>query len=277
MKKCHWFFKVCFLTFVCLLGDGCSRIKWVYRFSDWIIQRRIEANFDLNAIQEKALEQSMRKYKIWHQKQMLPQYVLFLRRLKERVGERPLNSDQVRTKRKEMENLIRETVLPWAKHSLTLYLSLNEKQVATYKEKTEKRWKKRLREIKESTPQKLSLERVEKIFDFMNMNLTSKQKFIVKNHVEKDPFRFRASVERRREWSQKVIDCLHLSEGKELCLRNHFMYWDKKRTLDSEVFRKKIDELISKIINSFDDKQVAELQRRLEEWGSDFEDLSQLE
>jgi hypothetical protein len=262
---------------ICLLGDGCSRIKWAYRFSDWMIQRRIEANFDLNAIQEKALEQSIGEYKIWHQKQMLPKYVLFLRRLKKRVGERPINPDQVRIERKEMEKLIRETVLPWAKHSISLYLSLNKKQVATYKEKTEKRWKKRLKKIKESTHQKLSLERVEKIFDFMNINLKSKQKFIVKNHVEKDPFRFRVSLERRRGWSQKVIDCLNLSEEKELCLRNHFIHWDKKRTLDSEVFRKKIDELISKIINSFDDKQLTELQRKLEEWGSDFEDLSQLE
>jgi hypothetical protein len=242
-----------------------------------MIQRRVEANFDLNSIQEKSLEQSIREYKIWHQKQMLPKYVLFLRRLKEKVGVRPLNSDQVGTKRKEMEKLIRETVRPWFKHSLTLYLSLNNKQIATYKEKTENRRKKRLREIKESTPQKLSLERVEKIFDFMNINLKSEQKLIVKNHVKKDPFRFRASLERRREWSKKVIDCLNLRQEKEICLRDHFVHWDNKRALEGEVFRKKIDELVSKILNSFDDEQLTEFQRRIDEWGSDFEDLSQLE
>ncbi|MDC0253744.1 DUF6279 family lipoprotein [Bacteriovoracales bacterium] len=273
MKK---ILKIIFLSF--LLG-GCSQIKWAYRFSDWLIQSRLESFFDLQGEQVKRLESSLKDYKNWHRKQMLPKYSKFLRKVKKNLGVRPWDVEKVREVRKEVEKLGEETAVPWVKVSLEIYLSLSPDQIVHYKKKVKERDQKRFEKIKKSTTEKLSFERMEKTLDFLDIVLKKKQELIFKKHFKEHPFSYAKSSERRAKWGEKTMSCLSdfsSKEKKAFCLKEHFLGWEKRRSPESKAYRLKMDELFTNVINSFDEKQVGLLQDKLAEWSSDFTDLSLL-
>ncbi|MEE2743701.1 MAG: DUF6279 family lipoprotein, partial [Bdellovibrionota bacterium] len=192
MKK---IFKIILFSFLLTLG-GCSQIKWAYRFSDWFIQMRLESFFDLRGDQVKRLELSLKNYKNWHRKNMLPKYSKFLRKVNKRLKVRPWDSENVTAIRKEIEKLGEETALPWVGSSIEIYLSLGPDQIIHFKKKVNERNQKRLEKIKKSTPEKLSFERMEKVLDFLDITLMNKQELIFKNHFKDYPYSFKESFER---------------------------------------------------------------------------------
>ena len=271
--------KILQITFLIFLLGGCSQIKWAYRFSDWFVQSRLESFFDLQGDQVKRLEFSLKDYKNWHRKEMLPKYSKFLSKVKKNLEVRPWDVEKMREVRREVEKLGEETAVPWVKVSLEIYLSLSPDQIIHYKKKVKERDQKRLEKIKNSTPEKLSFERMEKTLDFLDIVLKKKQELIFKKHFKEHPFPFTKSSERRTKWGEKTMSCLSdftSKEKKAFCLKEHFMGWEKRRTQESKAYRLKMDELLTKVINSFDEKQVSLLQDKLGEWSSDFNDLSRL-
>lgn len=265
------------LLVVLFLTSSCSRIKWAYRFSDWFIQMRLESYFDLNSEQTPELEKNIQEYKKWHQKEMLPRYANFLEGIRKDLKGSSITPKVVQVKRLEMEELGFMTAKPWVDSSVKIYLSLNSSQIKKFEEKIKEDHEERIEKLKESSPEKLSLKRAKRMLDFMDIVIKEKQEEIFKEHFKEHPFPFNESYARRKAWNEAILACLKENKNKEkksLCIKDHFLNWDKRRTPESKAYRVHIDDLIARVLNSLDKEQKVSLVAKVGQWIEDFRELA---
>ena len=265
------------LLVILVLTSSCSRIKWAYRFSDWFIQMRLESYFDLNSEQIPELEKNIQEYKKWHQKEMLPKYANFLEEVRKDLKGSSITPKIVQVKRLEMEGLGFMTAKPWVDSSVKIYLSLNSSQIKKFEEKFKEDHEERLEKLKESSLAKMSLKRARRMLDFMDIGIKEKQEKIFKEHFKKHPFPFNESYARRKSWNETILICLKENKNKEkksLCIKDHFLNWDKRRTPESKAYRVHIDDLIARVLNSLDKEQKASIVAKVGQWIEDFRELA---
>ncbi|MBG08922.1 MAG: hypothetical protein CME68_09200 [Halobacteriovoraceae bacterium] len=265
------------LLIILVLTSSCSRIKWAYRFSDWFIQMRLESYFDLNSEQIPELEKNIQEYKKWHQKEMLPKYASFLEEVRKDLKGSSITPKIVQVKRLEMEGLGFMTAKPWVDSSVKIYLSLNSSQIKKFEEKIKEDHEERLEKLKESSLAEMSLKRARRMLDFMDIGIKEKQEKIFKEHFKKHPFPFNESYARRKKWNETILTCLKENKNKEkksLCIKDHFLNWDKRRTPESKAYRVHIDDLIARVLNSLDKEQKASIVAKVGQWIEDFRELA---
>ena len=66
-----------FALFIC----GCSTVSLFYRNADWYLQHKINGYASFNDQQKKAIKREVSAYMVWHRKNALPEYIIFLQNL----------------------------------------------------------------------------------------------------------------------------------------------------------------------------------------------------
>tara|TARA_Y100001970_G_scaffold277094_1_gene380788 strand:+ start:202 stop:945 length:744 start_codon:yes stop_codon:yes gene_type:complete len=238
---------------------------------------RLESYFDLNSEQIPELEKNIQEYKKWHQKEMLPKYASFLEEVRKDLKGSSITPKIVQVKRLEMEGLGFMTAKPWVDSSVKIYLSLNSSQIKKFEEKIKEDHEERLEKLKESSLAEMSLKRARRMLDFMDIGIKEKQEKIFKEHFKKHPFPFNESYARRKKWNETILTCLKENKNKEkksLCIKDHFLNWDKRRTPESKAYRVHIDDLIARVLNSLDKEQKASIVAKVGQWIEDFRELA---
>ena len=114
------------LTFAMLLCS-CSRIKLVYGYGDWLLERQAHKLLKLNSAPDDQLTADIKAYWAWHRKEMLPAYAALCRKLSKGFRGEEKEEDNVAAATPLINKLWQDTVDPVVRPVAVAMLSLDDK------------------------------------------------------------------------------------------------------------------------------------------------------
>ena len=146
------FQKSLFLIFITIGLYACSTVKISYNWADYLFYRKIDSYFDIED-QEKFVETKLDKLHIWHRKEELPKYIIFLKEVKHRIKDGVVNED-LDWIHKGLRGFGRNLVTHITKDSVTFLASLSKEQIVYFEEKLSERNSKKLKRIQRPEKEK---------------------------------------------------------------------------------------------------------------------------
>jgi hypothetical protein len=117
------------LTFA-LFNCGCSTIGLVYRNADWYLQHKIYGYTTFNSQQKETIRKEISNYMVWHRKDALPEYIIFLQNLNGVAQyDGHLKSEQIALLRAHLMNLYQKSLLPAIRPVAQMLSSLDSRQI----------------------------------------------------------------------------------------------------------------------------------------------------
>ncbi len=121
---------VCILALVLLLLAGCGIISVGYNYADVYLRYSINRYTTFNDAQKALIRTEVDAYMLWHRRHMLPEYVVFLKKLQRIVqSDAPLLRDDVRQLRLHLREQYVKTVLPAIAPAAKVLAGLDKAQI----------------------------------------------------------------------------------------------------------------------------------------------------
>jgi|GEM_PF-1324608 len=113
-----------------LIGGGCSTASLFYRNADLYLQNKIDDYTTFNARQKETIRREISDYMLWHRKEALPEYIIFLQNLNGAAqSEESLNIEEVALLRVQLMNLYKKTMFPAIRPTAQLLSELDNRQI----------------------------------------------------------------------------------------------------------------------------------------------------
>lgn len=151
-----------------LLNSGCSTISLVYRNADWYLQHKINGYTSFNARQKETIRHEVSDYMLWHHKNALPEYIIFLQNLNGTAQyDGQLGVAEVTRLRAQLLDLYQKTLAPAIRPAAKLLSTLDSRQI----EELGSTFAEDLRQLREETldgsPDEILDKRADKTIDFL--------------------------------------------------------------------------------------------------------------
>lgn len=124
-------FKSGILLLILFLCVGCSKEQVMYRYGDWLLERKILEYAKFNRDQRKELEKISTQYMLWHEEKMLPTYLTTLAEIKKSIEKRQVDEKKISL----LNNAYQETFLELFNRMTPLLSEMNQSQVDVLQKK----------------------------------------------------------------------------------------------------------------------------------------------
>ncbi len=255
------------------LLTSCSTVNIGYSIGDWLIKKEILSRVKLYKNQQQELEKILDKYMLWHEKEMLPQYLKGLSKIKILI-KKETTSPNI----KEIQSLIVSNILETISklgHDIAPVLSgINDKQLDRSRVLISRAYDKRMKKNKAYRSKDVYLLWKESSVDWLG-ELNDKQEAWLKENVEslytqKDSQAKMAMTGKRQ---QGFIEIFEESEA-SVRLQKQKDYWDSL-SANYKVFkgRPHTEKLLIEYFKLIDNKQKENIIKKLEKVESTIKSL----
>jgi hypothetical protein len=162
-----------------LLNSGCSTISLAYRNADWYLQHKINGYTTFNARQKETIRREVSDYMLWHRKDALPEYIIFLQNLNGVIQyDGQLSVEEVSQLRTHLLSLYQKTLVPAIRPTAQMLGTLDSRQIKELDRTFTKDNQKYKQEILGGSPDEILDKRADKTMDFLEWlagNLSGEQ------------------------------------------------------------------------------------------------------
>lgn len=272
------------LLLLALVLGGCISTRFVFNQLDWVITWRLSSYFSLEEEQEQALRQTVGTSLEWLRTEQLPEYARLLRSIASDAESRQLSAERLGTVFEQFIKLF-DTFLRQIMPDVVSFLSsLSDEQVEYLIDKLAEE-NEELAEEYSGTSAEKRLARREKAsiknFQRFTGRLNDDQRMIITNAVAGMYDNSQEWLVGRRTWQQDFRSLLlERPPGPEFQARLLAISLDPNY-MDSSDYRKQVEanqlivlNLMTDVIASLDDKQMARFTRRISGFARDFDALA---
>lgn len=202
-----------------LLNSGCSTISLAYRNAGWYLQHKINGYTTFNALQKETIRREVSDYMLWHRKNALPEYIVFLQNLNgvAQYGGRSRIED-VAQLRSHLLILYKKTLVPAIRPTAMLLSDLDSRQISELGRAFAKENRERKREILDGSHDDILDKRADKTIDFLEWlagNLSGEQEQKVREMSRKLPLVSQIFIQHREANQARLIALLNDRAGEE--------------------------------------------------------------
>ena len=113
-----------------MISGGCSTASLFYRNADLYLQHKIYDYTTFNARQKETIRKEVSDYMLWHRKEALPEYIIFLQNLNGATqSEDSLSAKEVALLRVQLMDLYKKTMFPAIRPTAQLLSELDRRQI----------------------------------------------------------------------------------------------------------------------------------------------------
>jgi hypothetical protein len=277
------------------LLSGCTT-QFTYNRLNWIISWYLEDFVDLSDSQENAFERKLNTFLVWHRKQALPEYIVFLEKIKQQHvmawdsihGQMlPFDKEQINKLETHLTSLFSQILSSTAHHSIELLITLNQKQIVEIGlafDKKNRSFEEKFLQIDEEALRQIQRQRVQNLFEHFLGELNSSQRASLTAWQKRIMPNAEGILQTRKRWQQSLIQLLKSSQNLEkvdLFDRLSVLLIDRKK-FQSAMYKKNYAHnrelfygLIQAMQAAMTQEQFLHLIQEIESYQQDFKALSQ--
>lgn len=207
------------LLAITLFCGGCSVIKMGYNHIDWYLRFKINDYASFNAQQKEYIRQEVAAYMLWHRKEALPDYNVFLLDLYNVVQQNgPVKTREVTRLRGEYNKLYQKTMMRTIQPAAHLLSTLDSRQIEELRTTYAKKNRKQKEETLYGSEQKNIVMRAERNIDMVEKlagRLSGEQEEKIRRLSLHIPFANRSFIESRETNQAGLLALLNDKAGEE--------------------------------------------------------------
>jgi hypothetical protein len=271
-----------------LLSSGCNTAGLVYRNADVYLQHKINGYTSFNSPQKDTIRREVSNYMRWHQKDALPQYILFLQSLNGTAQYKgQLSTETVAHLRDQLTDLYRMTMTPAIRPTALLLSGLDSTQIKGLKISFAEEIQKQKQQKLDGTQDENLDKRADKTISFIEWlagNLSKEQEQKVRELSRRLPFASPVYIQNREARQRKLIVLLNshaTADEIDTFLSSWIMDPESSRAPYQQriyqSFEKGMDDMIIQIHALLTDRQKAHIHKVISSYIEDMRNLSETE
>lgn len=198
-----------FALFCC----GCSTAGVAYRHGDWYLQHKINGYTTFNSRQKETIRQEVSNYMLWHHKEALPEYIIFLQNLNGVAQyDGPLQVEESAQLRNHLHSLYIKTLMPAIPPTAKLLSDLDNMQIHGLDRTFAEDIQRQKEELLDGNHDEALDRRASKTIDFLEWlagNLSSEQEHRVREMSRRLPFVSHIIIQHREANQGRLIALLN--------------------------------------------------------------------
>ena len=266
--------KILMTLLALLFLSSCSSLSIGYRFADWAIEDRADDLLDLTSKQEKQLKKDLDQYFLWHRKEMIPRYVVYLKGIQEIVASQNYEDVEWEKLNVELDKIYYDTMMPFKKILSTIFVDMSQEQVLHLEKEMAGDNKEKEKEYGRPHAERASEKVEDNVSSFEDWfgSVSLEQKMKIQQATQDLKFPVNAWFKKRKSQQQELLALLR-NEGSTSAQFESFLnaYIQRVPKKDTRLYYSEMDRFIAgfrtiflDLLKTVDEKQRKHFQKRMQ-------------